>query len=75
MALIFQGMIMAVRASCTMRAIASKPLSNKKTPLHSSRTAYLYLSVLHYEWITGAKWEYLLEAMKIGERIWNDELL
>ena len=76
MALIFQGMIMAVRgklhdASDRFQTI----IQQDDTPAFLRGLAYLYLSVLHYEWNhLGQSGRYLLEAMKIGERIWNDEL-
>jgi LuxR family maltose regulon positive regulatory protein len=76
MAIVFQGMIMAVRgklhdASDRFQTI----IQQDDTPAFLKGLAYLYLSVLHYEWNhLEQSGKYLLEAMKIGERIRNDEL-
>lgn len=77
MAMVFQGMIMAVRGK--LRAANDRfqtIIQQDETPPFLRGLAYLYLSVLHYEWNElEQSGKYLLEAIKIGERIRNDELL
>ena len=73
---LFQGLVMAVRGKLRQAHDRFSTLVRQEgTPPFLRGLAYLYLSTLHYEWndleVSG---KHLLEAMKIGERIRNDEL-
>jgi len=76
-ALVFQGMVMAVRgklreAKDRFRAI----IRQEDHPAFFRGLAHLYLGVLYYEWNElEQSGKYLLEAIEIGESIQNDELL
>lgn len=76
-ALVFQGMVMAVRGK--LRDANDRfqyIIQQDDHPAFIRGLAYLYLSVLLYEWNDLEKsGKYLLEAIEIGERIQNDELL
>jgi LuxR family maltose regulon positive regulatory protein len=76
-ALVFQGMVMAVRGR--LRDANDRFLyiiRQANYPAFIQGLAYLYLSVLNYEWNDlENSGNYLLEAIEIGKRIQNDELL
>lgn len=76
MAEVFQGMILAVRGK--LREANDRFLAvvqQDDTTAFLRESAYFYLSLLHYEWNhLEQSGKYLLEAIKIGELIQNDEL-
>jgi LuxR family maltose regulon positive regulatory protein len=76
-ALVFQGMVMAVRGKLRDAAERFQLITQQDDhPSFIRGLAYLYLSVLHYEWNDLEKsGNHLLEAAQIGERSRNDELL
>jgi LuxR family maltose regulon positive regulatory protein len=76
-ALVFQGMIMAVRGKLREAEGRFQAIVRQDDyPAFIRGLAYLYLGVLYYEWNDlEQSGKYLLEAIEIGERIQNDELL
>jgi LuxR family maltose regulon positive regulatory protein len=76
-ALVFQGMVMAVRGRLREARDHFQSLVKRTDyPIFFRGLAYLYLGVLHYEWNDlEQSGKSLLEAIEIGERIRNDELL
>ena len=76
MAAVFDGMIMAVRGKLHQAHDCFQSIIQQEdTPAFLLEAVYLYLSILHYEWNhLEQSGKYLLEAIKIGERIQNDEL-
>jgi len=77
MAVIYQGMILAVRGKLREAYDRFLTLSQQEeTPAFIRSVAYLYVSHLDYEWNhLEQSGKYLLEAIKISEHIRNDELV
>ena len=76
MAAVFQGMIFAVRGKLREAHDRFQTIvQQENTPAFLREVVYLYLSYLEYEWNhLEQSGKFLLEAIKIGERIQNDEL-
>jgi LuxR family maltose regulon positive regulatory protein len=74
---VFQGMVMAVRGKLREASNCfGSILQQGGIPAFVRGLAYLYLSVIHYEWDElENSGNYLLKVIDIGERIRNDELL
>ena len=76
MAAVFQGMILAVRGKLREAFDRFQTIVQQENmPAFLREVVYLYLSYLEYEWNhLEQSGKYLLEAIKIGNRIQNDEL-
>lgn len=75
-ALLFQGMVLAVYGKLREAAAVFQQVIQPGTPTFIVGLANLYLSVLHYEWDQPERsTKHLLEAIEIGERNRNDEIL
>jgi len=76
MAAVFQGMILAVRGKLREAFDRFQTIVQQENmPAFLREVVYLYLSYLEYEWNhLEQSGKYLLEAIKIGKRIQNDEL-
>jgi LuxR family maltose regulon positive regulatory protein len=75
-AIVFQGLVLAVRGRLhDAGARFEKVIQKENYPTFIRGLAYLYLGALHYEWNhLEASGRNLLEAIRLAERIQNDEL-